>query len=61
LLDTRGAVEIAFGQTEAAIRGGLKLCQQALEETPIDAPHRQRMESYFRLHEERAWRRISEE
>ena len=57
IMDTQGAVAIAFGN-EAEIRDGLRLCQQALDLAAPGSPDRAVAEAYYRLHEQRACRRL---
>lgn len=58
ILDTRGAVLIACGETEHDVREGLRACQEAFEKAP-DAK-KPVSEAFFRLHERRAFRRLLE-
>jgi ppGpp synthetase/RelA/SpoT-type nucleotidyltranferase len=54
--DTRGAVLITLGTTEADVRLGLELCINA--KADASPQRKQVLEAYFRVHERRAFRRL---
>jgi multiple sugar transport system substrate-binding protein len=52
--DTEGLVAIAFGKTAAEVREGLRKCSESLKASP----EREVAESFYEIHERRAWRRL---
>ena len=60
-LDTKGFIEIACGETEAEVKKGLSLCQQALNKiNKTDKSRRSIAKAFCWLHKRRAYRRLLE-
>jgi ppGpp synthetase/RelA/SpoT-type nucleotidyltranferase len=57
LLDTKGAVLIACGDSEAAVREGMELCARAVNAAKHTA-HEGQAQAFYALHERRAFRRL---
>jgi len=58
--DTLGAIEIAFGKSEADVIHGLQICKDVCNSIAENNQFREVANAYFRLHERRAWRRLLE-
>lgn len=56
LLDTDGAIKIAFGNSERQIEKGLLLCEAAKNKAPPE--ERPVSDAFFKLHQQRAWQRL---
>ena len=57
LLDTQGAVLIAFGECAKDVRKGLKLCKKA--RAAADPAEKELARAFYSIHERRAYRRLS--